>query len=62
VANLTFFSLKYGDFMPFLLKKSLRKTEGPAFNQTKIQKFFKIEKNEDRKNKNRKKKKKKKQK
>ncbi len=28
--------------VPFLLKKSLGKTEGPASNQTKIQFFFKI--------------------
>jgi hypothetical protein len=28
LANLTFFSLKYGDFVPFLLKKSLGKTGG----------------------------------
>jgi hypothetical protein len=42
LANLIFFSLKYGDFVPFLSKKSLGKTEGPSSNQTKIQKFFKI--------------------
>ncbi len=65
--------------VPFLLKKSLGKTGGPASNQTKIQfflkilfiieyikktriflkkkklnKYIKIEKNEDRQNKNRK--------
>jgi hypothetical protein len=34
--------LKYGDFVPFLLKKSLGKTGGHASNQTKIQIFLKI--------------------
>jgi hypothetical protein len=42
LANLTFFSLKYGDFVPFLLTKFLGKTGGPASNQTKIQNFLKI--------------------
>jgi hypothetical protein len=40
VANLTFFSLKYGDFVPFLSKKSFVVMVVPLFFGHQMGKFF----------------------